>query len=134
MKKVLIVDDEPGVGTVLLTALGNDYDVSTATSGEQALELLARGAPDLILLDIDMPGMSGLEVLEQLREKNIKSSVIMLTSVEKMETAERAFGLGAGEYITKPFDINRVRDIVAGKLNTADKPDQDAPWKIKEGE
>lgn len=132
MNKILVVDDELGIRTVLSTALQNDYDVSVAASGLEALDMLAKVEPKLVLLDIDMPGMNGLEVLNRIQATNLKPCVIMLTTIEKLDTAKRALALGACEYITKPFDVNQLRNIIAAKLNAGERPDQNVPWKVIE--
>ncbi|HOX23418.1 MAG TPA: response regulator, partial [Elusimicrobiales bacterium] len=113
--------------TLLETAFRDEYQVFTATDGQAALDALKKEQPDLILLDIDMPGMNGLEALGLLRATNKNVCVVMLTSTEKLDIAKQALELGANEYVTKPFDLAQLRNIVAAKLN---KGEDVVPWKV----
>jgi DNA-binding NtrC family response regulator len=105
--RVLIVDDEPDV----LKALGNylerrGYEVHRASSGEVGLELHHRVRPDVTVLDVVMPGMSGLEVLGRLRER--QAMVIMLTGHAEVEVAVQAMRLGAENFLLKPVDMEHL--------------------------
>jgi CheY-like chemotaxis protein len=99
-KKILLVDDDKGIiqfYSELLT--GNGYDVIVAMDGEQALAELAKGLPDLVLLDVNMPGKSGLDILKEVKEANEKLPVFLLTAYEQYK---RNFSsLYADEYLTK---------------------------------
>ena len=102
--KILVVDDEVGVCDLLcefLTGLG--YQVSTVTSGEEALVKAGREHPDAILLDVRMPGMSGLDVLRRIRALGSTVRVVMLTALEDEAIRQEALRLGADDYMTKPF-------------------------------
>lgn len=105
-KKVLAVDDENDVLLILKTALRDDYDVSVASSGSEALEEVENFRPDVIILDMMMPGMDGLEVLEKLRANPETESipVIFLTGVSDKKKIREALDKGTSHYITKPFN------------------------------
>ncbi len=128
---ILIVDDEPSVRESLKAVLsspaasaadgsvqdgGDDYTVVQAESGEQALALVAQVKPDLILLDIIMPGLDGIEVLEKLRASDRLTPIIMLTATKTVKTAVDAMKLGATDYLTKPFDLEELRLIIRQAL------------------
>src|SRR5512147_245543 len=108
-RKVLIVDDEPGVRESLRMVLKEQYDSVMASSGEEALEMLTEVRPDLVLLDVLMPGIDGLVVLERIKEQDNRVPVLMLTAIK---TAVTAMKLGAFDYVTKPFDVEELLIIV----------------------
>ena len=109
MPRILIVDDEPAMVRGLEDNLRFEgYQTLAATDGQRGLDLALTEAPDLILLDIMMPGMSGWEVCRALREKGLDMPVIMLTA--RGEEADRVLGLelGADDYVTKPFGLREL--------------------------
>jgi DNA-binding NtrC family response regulator len=106
--RVLIVDDEPGVRESLRLILSDRAETASAGSGEEALESLAERRFDVVLLDIIMPGIDGLEVLERIKDLARPPQVIMLTATRTVKTAVQAMKLGAFDYITKPFDIDEI--------------------------
>jgi DNA-binding NtrC family response regulator len=108
---VLVVDDEAGVRESVRMVLKDDYDAIAVESGEKALEELADKSVSLVFLDILMPGMDGLEVLEQIRARDAHLPVVMLTATKTVKTAVTAMKLGAFDYITKPFDIEELRVV-----------------------
>ena len=112
MIKFLIVDDEPDVVDSVseLFTLRN-YNVITATSGTQALEMVKKENPNIIILDIRMPDLSGMDVLKEVRKTNPKTRVIMLTGVEDDATKNMAIGLGASGYLTKPYSYSELLDM-----------------------
>lgn len=117
--RILVVDDTPNNVTLLedmLTARG--YEVATARDGVEALEKVASGAPDLVLLDIMMPRMNGYEVLEHLRAdaKLRHVPVIMISAVDEIESVIRCIGLGAEDYLSKPFNPTLLRARVGASL------------------
>ena len=117
MPRILIVDDEPQIVRGLEDNLRFEgYQTSTAADGPQALAVAAREAPDLILLDIMMPGMSGWDVCRELRGKGIDVPIIMLTARGEETDRIRGLELGADDYITKPFSLRellaRVRAVL----------------------
>ena len=114
--KVLVVDDEETVRNLLQRMLEEaGYNVVTAANGQEALEKVSQLKIELVLLDIKMPGMSGIEVLRQLTTNWPETCVVMATAVADAETAVEAMKLGAYDYITKPFN----RDDVVLKVRRA---------------
>jgi two-component system response regulator MprA len=111
MARVLTVDDEPGVRTSLVRALGLDgFQVSEAADGHQALAMLAEETFDVVVLDVSMPEIDGLEVCQRLRRRGDRVPVLMLTARDAVD--ERVAGLeaGADDYLVKPFAL---RELVA---------------------
>ena len=113
-KKVLIVDDEQPLLRVLSIKMRvSGYEVVTATSGERALELVKSAHPDIMLLDIIMPGMDGLQVLEKLRPV---CDMPVITFSARADNAGKALGLGSNDFLNKPFDVNdlvmRIKKIL----------------------
>ncbi|MBI1814347.1 MAG: sigma-54-dependent Fis family transcriptional regulator [Deltaproteobacteria bacterium] len=106
--RLLIVDDELSVRESLRMILKERYEPVLATSGEEALDLLRQERPEVILLDVLMPGMDGLETLERIALLKPAPPVIMLTATKTVKTAVSAMKLGAFDYITKPFDIDEL--------------------------
>ena len=115
---VLIVDDTEANVDILVNAVGETYDVSVAMNGQAALEAAAENPPDLILLDVMMPGMDGYEVCRQLRkiEKTSEIPVIFLTARNEKKDIVKGFEAGAQDYITKPFYIREVMERVRTQL------------------
>jgi DNA-binding NtrC family response regulator len=119
MKKILIVDDELGTRESLRTIFKKDYEVHTASSGEEALEAVREDNLDLVLLDILMPRMDGIEVLQRIKEVN-SCHVIMLTAMRNVKTAVNAMKMGAFDYIVKPFNVDEIKMVVEKALSTRD--------------
>lgn len=114
---ILLVDDEPSVTAVLSRWLsGEGYECARASSGEEALEALRKRKFALILTDIVMPSMSGVELLEEVTRVSPSTAVVMLTAVDDRKTATRALRLGAYGYMIKPFEQNEVVINVANAL------------------
>ncbi len=119
--KLLVVDDEHLIRWSLEQNLKKQgYEVVTAGSGEDALRLLREEQPDLVLLDIQLPGMSGLDVLEKIKEHDDDIIVIMVTANSGLENAVNAMRLGAYDYISKPFNLDELSIIVRKALDTSD--------------
>jgi two-component system response regulator AtoC len=112
MRRVLIVDDEPGVRESLRMVLKDGYETMPVASGKEALEALAATPFDVVLLDIVMPGMDGLQLLEEIRGRRSTVPVVMLTATKTVKTAVGAMKLGAFDYVTKPFDVDELRVIL----------------------
>ncbi|MCX5905276.1 MAG: sigma 54-interacting transcriptional regulator, partial [Proteobacteria bacterium] len=112
MKTILIVDDELATRESLRMILKRQYDLMLAASGEEALIMLETRQPDLILLDIIMPGIDGMETLRRIKEKNRKQQVVMITATKTVKTAVEAMKLGAFDYLEKPFDVNEITRVV----------------------
>ena len=111
-RRILIVDDEAGVRESLRMVLKDTYEPVAVGSGTDALEALGAGPFDVVLLDIVMPGMDGLELLEEVRSRYARVPVIMLTATKTVKTAVGAMKLGAFDYVTKPFDVDELRVIL----------------------
>lgn len=113
MSKILVVDDEIwACDAIKLFMEEKGHDAITAFSGEEALEKVKNEKPDLILLDIRMPGMDGMEVLKRVREFNKDVGIIMVTAVKDEEIGKEALKSGADEYVTKPIDLNHLETTI----------------------
>ena len=113
MPRVLVVDDEPEAVELLREFLAaKGYEVLTASDGEEALCKVKEERPHLILLDVRMPKMDGLEVLKQIREIDREVGIIMVTAVNEEETGRQALQMGAFDYITKPLDLKYLERVV----------------------
>jgi DNA-binding response OmpR family regulator len=109
-KRVLVVDDERAILTVLGIKLRvSGYDVMTASNGKEALALIKSMRPDMVLLDVIMPGMDGFDVLEEVRAVS-RLPVIVFSA--RLENAQKALSLGADDFLTKPLDV----DEIVGKI------------------
>ncbi|RKO65603.1 response regulator [Desulfofundulus salinus] len=114
---LLVVDDQAGVRRMLLEAFSDDgYEVELAVSGPEALKKLRNGGIDLVLLDMKMPGMSGLDTLRETRKLNPDIPVIMMTAYGELELLGEAKKLGVRHYVSKPFDLQEVRYLVRALL------------------
>ncbi len=117
MSKLLIVDDEQGMRQLLSIVFGREgHAVRVAENGRRALELLREEPADLIVSDVKMPDMGGIELLRAAREFLPEVAVVMMTAFATVDTAREAFKLGADDFITKPFDIDELKLIVAKAL------------------
>jgi signal transduction histidine kinase len=112
-RKVLVIDDEIGPRESLRFLLKNDYQVICIDSVAEGLKLIASLQPDLIILDIRMPGMNGIEGLQKIRKIDKTVSVLMLTGFGTLETAQQAVRFGANDYLKKPFNTDEMREAVA---------------------
>lgn len=120
MGKILVVDDQLGVRRLLLETFREDqHEVEMAANGAEALELLKRYGPDLILMDMKMPGMNGIETLRQIRVSDRSVGVIMMTAYGDAQNMEQAKDLGILYYMSKPFDLFELRDRVRQILATS---------------
>ena len=112
-KPILIVDDEKNIRLALSMSLEKlDIPVETAASGEEALEKLAQGEYGLMLLDLRMPGLDGMEVLRQVSQQRPELKVIIITAYGSIDLAVEAMKLGAVDFLQKPFDAGQVREMV----------------------
>jgi CheY-like chemotaxis protein len=119
MARVLVVDDEPAAVELLREFfVGKGYDVTTASSGQEALQRVKENRPHLMLLDICMPGMDGLTVLQKTRQIDQEVGVIMVTAINEEETGRQALSLGAFDYVVKPVDLAYLDRSVWHKVNT----------------
>jgi DNA-binding NtrC family response regulator len=106
--KLLVIDDDPKVPWILSERLPGKYEVISASDGYEGIQMASKEKPSLILLDIMMPGMSGLEVLERLRAAETPAEIIMLSGHGDTENVKKSIQLGAAEFINKPFDPGEV--------------------------
>ncbi len=122
MKKhpcIMAVDDEQGILRLLKRSLEPEgYDVILADNGTVALELFEEHMPDLVILDIMMPGLDGFQVLDLIRQRS-NVPVIMLTAKREVSTARDALGLGADDYVRKPFYTQELLARIKAKLRRA---------------
>jgi DNA-binding NtrC family response regulator len=116
MRSVLIVDDEIGARESLKMILKNNYEVFLAKNAEEAFFQIKEHSPDVILLDILLPDLDGLKVLERIKQNDPGMVVIMITATNTVNTAREAMKLGAYDYVTKPFDIDQLRLIITRSL------------------
>jgi len=126
---VLIVDDDDDLRRALAAVLSPLFEVIEACNGSEALQRIGTARPRLVLLDVSMPGMSGLEVLAAAKAAVPALIVVMLTSQQDIELAAKALRLGAVEYVTKPFDADYIR-AEASRLIGPKEPANDRPWKV----
>jgi DNA-binding NtrC family response regulator len=119
-KRVLLVDDEPGIRATLKAVLEPTYEVTCAADARSGLDLFRQEAPNLVILDVILPGTDGLTVLQTIRSEDQSMPVIMLTGTKTVKTAVDAMKMGAADYLTKPFDVEELRLIVAKTLGTHD--------------
>jgi len=117
LRSVLIVDDEVGVRESLKMILKKEYEVFLAKDAEEAFSKIKEQSPDVILLDIILPGLDGLRVLERIKQNDPDSIVIMITATNTAKTAVEAMKLGAYHYVTKPFDNDELRLIISRSLS-----------------
>lgn len=117
-KSVLIVDDHPNVRTLVHHILSDSgYLAETAVDGGDALVKLGRRGFDLVISDIDMPGITGLELLDRVRTMSRRVSVVLMSAREAADGAVEAERRGADAYLAKPFRVDRIRQVVADLLN-----------------
>jgi len=119
--KILVVDDEKLIRWSLEQNLTKEgYEVITAEGGKECLKLVKEELPDLILLDIHLPGMDGMDVLKIIKEINKDALVIMITAYGAVETAVRAMKLGAYDFVEKPFNMEKIKVIIKKALETVE--------------
>ncbi len=114
---ILVVDDEKDICDLFQDFLTQEgYQVFTATNGVEAISLGKQERLDLALVDIKMPGMDGIEVFQELKKVKKGMEVIILTGYGTLRTAKQAMGLGAYDYLTKPFDLGLVKNVIREAL------------------
>src|SRR5439155_10202212 len=120
MSRLLLIDDEADVQYSFRRILDSpEVELSTASSGEEGLKLIPKLKPDLVLMDIRMGGISGMETLRRIRQLDTKLLVILMTAYGTTQTAIEAMKLGAYDYLLKPFDVPKLKEIVANALKAA---------------
>lgn len=130
--RLLVVDDEPQILRALRAILSKNYDITVAASGEEALESAAETKPDLVILDLALPGVSGMEVCRSLREW--LDAPILILSVRNQEADKiAALDLGADDYITKPFSAGELTAHIRALLRRA-LSDSGRPGQVRSGD
>jgi len=120
MDKLLLIDDETDVQYSFRRIFDSpEIELTTATSGEEGLRLIPKLKPNLVIMDIRMGGINGLETLRRLRVLDAKLPVIMMTAYGTTQTAIEAMKLGAYDYLLKPFDVPKLKQIVFDALKAA---------------
>jgi nitrogen regulation protein NR(I) len=120
MSKLLLIDDEADVQYSFRRIFDSpELELATASSGEEGLKLIPKFKPDLVLMDIRMGGISGLETLRRIRQMDSRLLVILMTAYGTTQTTIEAMKLGAFDYLTKPFDVPKLKDLVASALKAA---------------
>ena len=116
-ERILIVDDEKNIVSSLTSILSDEgYEVSMAGDGIEALELIQKDPPDLVILDIWLPGMDGIEVLKTLKSYNLGVEVLIMSGHGTIDTAIKATKLGAQDFIEKPFSLDRITESIKNIL------------------
>src|SRR6266576_1855082 len=120
MSKLLLIDDEADVQYSFRRLFDSpEIELATASSGEEGLKLIPKFKPDLVLMDVRMGGMTGLETLRRLRQMDSKLLVILMTAYGTTQTTIEAMKLGAYDYLLKPFDVPKLKELVANALKAA---------------
>ncbi len=120
MSKLLLIDDEADVQYSFRRLFDSpEVELATASSGEEGLKLIPKFKPDLVLMDIRMGGMNGLETLRRIRQMDSRLLVILMTAYGTTQTTIEAMKLGAYDYLTKPFDVPKLKDLVVNALKAA---------------
>ena len=134
LPQILVIDDEVGPRESLRMLLKPDYQVHTADCVETGIRLLREKHPDAIIMDIRMPGTTGIDGLRRIREIDPNLSVIMLTGFGALETAQEALRLGANDYINKPFDAREMQEVIGRNVERTrvHRSSENAAAEIKE--
>ena len=112
-RKLLIVDDQNGIRILLVEVFSSEgYQTFQASNGKLALDIVKQESPDLVLLDMKIPGMDGLEILKRIKKIDSKIKVIMMTAYGELYMIQEAKATGALMHFTKPFDIDELRIVV----------------------
>ena len=117
---ILVVDDEPEINNVLCDLLSVQYECASAGSAEEALELLRQQSFNLVISDITMTGMSGLEMVPHVLDVSPQTVVVLISGAQTIESAIEALRVGAFDYIMKPFDLRQVEAVVKRALEHYD--------------
>lgn len=121
MLKILIVDDQKGIRRLLTEVfLEYGYEIEACGNGGKALEIIPAFKPDLIIMDVKMPGMNGIDVLKKIRETDNETKVIMMTAYGDQHYINQAEALGVERFIIKPFDLNDLKKQVGEILKDKD--------------
>ncbi|HEU4479273.1 MAG TPA: HD domain-containing phosphohydrolase [Pyrinomonadaceae bacterium] len=118
--RILIVDDEPEITAILTDLFSGEYDCASAASAEEAIATLRDREFELVVSDITMPGMSGLDMIPHVKQLSPNSVVVMISGMQTVESAIGALRLGAFDYVMKPFDLRQVEAVVKRALDHQD--------------
>ncbi|HSS19531.1 MAG TPA: response regulator [Pyrinomonadaceae bacterium] len=121
MARILVVDDDDTIRDTLHELLSEDYECDTAETAEIAVGKLDNGKYELVLTDISMPGLSGVDLLKLIREKYSDTPVILISGIGDQERAESLIKLGAFDFITKPFSLETVEQGVRRAVESAER-------------
>lgn len=133
-RRVLVVDDEPSIRDLVTTALEFvGYVVKAAVDGTTGFAAIREFAPDLVLLDVSMPGADGLEVCRRLRANGISTPVIFLTARDGIDDTVAGFGVGGDDYITKPFHLKELIARIEAVLKRANGTSRATPGRLRSG-
>jgi two-component system response regulator (stage 0 sporulation protein F) len=116
MKRILIVDDNAVVQDVLRQFFETRYQIQLASNAPQALSLIVRQPPDLVLLDVKMPGLDGLSLLRSLRQTGQSVPIFVMTGYDSLQVAQDALNNGANAYLPKPFDLIHLDRLIADAI------------------
>ena len=114
--RILVADDEEGIRESLSLILGEEYELAFAEDGQETIAKLTQERFDLVLLDIKMPKLDGLEVMKRLKEQQVFVPVLVLTAYQSVELAKEAVKLGALDYLPKPFEREQILQAIRGVL------------------
>jgi DNA-binding NtrC family response regulator len=117
-KSVLVVDDNPIIQDILRQFLGKGYQVEVVANASQALAAVVRKHPDVMLLDVRMPGVDGLSLLKSLREMGVQTPIFVMTGYDSTQVALEALENGATGYLPKPFDLIHLDRLIAHALGS----------------
>lgn len=138
-RKILIIDDETKVREIIKKIFSDEYTVLEASEVLSAMKIITQERPTLIFLDINMPNISGIEVLKLIKDTDVSSVIWMLTGNDDIDMALKTLKMGAAGYLTKPFDVQKMRDITQGIMNNCDRKEKhlapnDKPWTVEKKE
>src|ERR1041385_210951 len=120
MSKLLLIDDEADVQYSFQRIFDSpEIELTTASSGEEGLKLIPKIKPDLVLMDVRMGGITGLETLRRIRQMDSRLLVILMTGYGTTQTTIEAMKLGAFDYLLKPFDVPKLKELIANALKAA---------------
>lgn len=119
LPKVLLVEDDRSIATALAELLNNSYDVITAATGQLAFYKVDTGHYDIVVLDLDLPDMPGMAVCQQLRERNFRAPILVLTADDNTITKINLLDAGANDYLTKPFSLGEFKARLRALMRTS---------------
>ncbi len=114
---ILVVDDDQGILDSFDAMLGDDYPVTMVSSGNQAVELLREHSPQLLFLDIKMPGMNGMDLLKWMHDRAMATKVVIVTALPQDDYEQMARKFGVYRYLRKPLDVYEVEDVTRRALH-----------------